>query len=319
MITIPFQPETFSTESKELVSGVNLSYQYDNIKSRLTQTAVAMQKALGLKTYEKIVSFSTAVDPSNTEKLSLDFLKRAMLNFSYYHHLIFIAVRISNDGVTTKKANDETTAFKYQTDELKISLVESAWFWMDQLYELLNTNAEAFTDWQESDQKKQLKALLVEPADFAYTFGIDSFYFFVLCMPLIRKVIEEDITGRVKMSEIAIADTDSEAAKAIKTEIYLLIKKAIVYRTLSLACKLYSFYELPSPLRKSADNEIHKGQTTEDYVKNSLAGMLSNNADSMLQKLEAKLQILKNKTTGTVGVPYSEKYLKESDKFFFTL
>lgn len=319
MITIPFQPETFSSEAKELVSGVNLSFQYDNIKSRLTQTAVAMQKALGAETYEEIVSASTAENASDTEKLALDYLKRAMLNFSFYHHLIFIAVRISNDGVTTKKSDDETTAFKYQTDELKISLVESAWFWMDQLYELLNANAEAFTDWQESDQKKQLKALLVEPADFTYTFGIDSFYFFVLCMPLIRKVIEEDITGRIKLSDIAIAAQDSEALKAIKSEINLFVKKAIVYRTLSLACKLYSFYELPSPLRKLADNEIHKGQTSEDYVKNSVAVMLSNNADSMLQKLEAKLQILKNKTTGTVGVPYSEKYLEESDKFFFTL
>ena len=317
MITIPFQPETFSTESKELVSGVNLSYQYDNIKSRLIQTAVVLQKALGKETYEKIVS--AGIDASETEKLALDYLKRAMLNFSFYHHLIFIAVRISNDGVTTKKSDDETTAFKYQTDELKISLVESAWFWMDQLFELLNVTTEVFTDWQDSDQKKQLKALLVEPADFTYTFGIDSFYFFVLCMPLIRKVIDEDITGRIKMSDIAITDEDSEVLKTIKSELNLLVKKAIVYRSLSLACKLYSFYELPSPLRKMADTEIHKGQTSEEYVKNSVAAMLSNNADSMQQKLEAKYQILKNKTTGTESVPYSEKYLEESDKFYFSL
>jgi len=317
MITIPFQPETFSTESKELVSGVNLSYLYDNIKSRLMQTAVVLQKALGKETYEKIVS--AGIDASETEKLALDYLKRAMLNFSFYHHLIFIAVRISNDGVTTKKSDDETTAFKYQTDELKISLVESAWFWMDQLFELLNVTTEVFTDWQDSDQKKQLKALLVEPADFTYTFGIDSFYFFVLCMPLIRKVIDEDITGRIKMSDIAITDEDSEVLKTIKSELNLLVKKAIVYRSLSLACKLYSFYELPSPLRKMADTEIHKGQTSEEYVKNSVAAMLSNNADSMQQKLEAKYQILKNKTTGTESVPYSEKYLEESDKFYFSL
>lgn len=318
MIKIPFNPVTFSTESKELVSGVNLSYMYDNIKSRLAQTAVTMQKALGVKTYDLIVSFNKTEDPTEIEASALDFLKRAMLNLSFYHHLIFIAVRISNDGVTIKKANDETTAFKYQTDELKISLVESAWFWMDQLYELLNTETEIFADWQTSEQKKQLDALYVKPDDFTYIFGIDSFYFYVLCMPLIRKAIDEDVTGRIILTDLTVADTDSETIKALKAEITLLLKKVVVYRSLSLACKLYSFYELPSPLRKLADNEMHKGQTSEEYVKNSVAVMLSNNADTALRSIEAKAQILKNKNSGTTNMPYPEKPLTENDKFFFT-
>lgn len=317
MIKLPFDPETFSLEAKGLVSGVNLSYMYENISSRLTQTAVSLQKTLGKETYEKIVSVDSA-NASTQEQLALDFLKRAMLNFSFYHHLIFIAVRISNDGVTTKKNDDETTAFKYQTDELKISLVESAWFWMDQLYELLNLETETFTDWKDSEQKKQLDALFVKPEDFTYIFGIDSFYFFVLCMPLIRKVIDEDVTCRIKLSDITISETDPDTTKVIKAEINLLIKKAIVYRSLSLACKLFSFYELPSPLRKLADNEIHKGQTSEEYVKNSVSVMLSNNADTALQKIEAKAQVLKNKNSGTSNIPYPEKSLTENDKFFFT-
>jgi hypothetical protein len=316
MITIPFQPETFSQEAKEIVSGVNLSYLYDNIKSRLMQTAVVLQKALGKETYEKIVT--AGIDAEETEKLALDYLKRAMLNFSFYHHLIFIAVRISNDGVTTKKAEDETTAFKYQTDELKISLVESAWFWMDQLYELLNSNPETFASWQASDQKKELTALLIKPEDFTYIFGIESYYFFVTCMPLIRKCIEEDITPRLKLEELSIAEEDIQTLKDIKKEISQFIKKAIVYRTLSLACKLYSFYELPAPLRKVADNEVHKGITSEEYVKNSVSVMLSNNADTMIQKLEGKMQILKNKVKGTTAVQYPENPLNETDKFYFS-
>lgn len=317
MIKLPFDPETFSLEAKGLVSGVNLSYMYENISSRLTQTAVSLQKTLGKETYEKIVSVDSA-NASTQEQLALDFLKRAMLNFSFYHHLIFIAVRISNDGVTTKKNDDETTAFKYQTDELKISLVESAWFWMDQLYELLNLETETFADWKDSEQKKQLDALFVKPEDFTYIFGIDSFYFFVLCMPLIRKVIDEDVTCRIKLSDITVSETDPDTTKVIKAEINLLIKKAIVFRSLSLACKLFSFYELPSPLRKLADNEIHKGQTSEEYVKNSVSVMLSNNADTALQKIEAKAQVLKNKNSGTSNISYPEKSLTENDKYFFT-
>lgn len=318
MIKMPFDPGTFSAEAKELVSGVNLTFQYDNIKSRLTQTATTLIKVLGKETYEKVVASNNS-STEDSGKMAVDYLKRAMLNFSFYHHLIFITVRISNDGVTTKKSNEETTAFKYQTDELKISLVESAWFWMDQLFELLNDEKEIFTEWQTSVQKKQMDSLFIKPEDFTYIFGIDSYYFFSLCGPLIRKCIEEDIIPRVKLTDIEIAEVDSEDLKVIKNEISLFIKKSIVYRTLSMACKLYSFYELPSPLRKLADDEIHKGQTSEEYVKQSIATMLSTNADTMLQKIESKVQIFKNKVSNTIITQYTENRLDESDKFCCSL
>ncbi|MDZ4058700.1 MAG: DUF6712 family protein, partial [Bacteroidales bacterium] len=277
MIKIPFNPGTFSHETKDLVSGVNLTYQYDNIKSRLVQTGVALSKALGKETYEKLVEINTL--DSEEELLALDYLKRAMLNFSFYHHLIFIAVRISNDGVTTKKTDEETTAFKYQTDEVKISLVESAWFWMDQLYDLLNTHPNRFSEWQVSTHKKQLDSLYVTTDDFRYIFGVESTHFFVSSMPLIRKTIEEDIAARVDLDEVKILEADTSAVKVLKNEISALIKKAIVYRSLSLACKLYSYYELPAPLRRSADDELHKGTSSEEYVKKSVSAMLANNAD----------------------------------------
>ncbi len=313
MIKIPFNPGTFSQEAKDLVSGVNLTFQYDNIKSRLSQTGVAIAKTLGKETYEKLVAIN--MEDSEEKLLALDYLKRAMLNFSFYHHLIFIAVRISNDGVTTKKNDDETTAFKYQTDELKISLVESAWFWMDQLYELLNTHTEVFTEWQESSQKKQLKSLYVTSDDFRYIFGVESTHFFVSSMPLIRKTIDEDIACRADLDEVKILEADTSAVKALKNEISALIKKAIVYRSLSLACKLYSYYELPAPLRRSADDELHKGTSSEEYVKKSVSAMLANNADQILLKLETKLQALKNKNTASSRPIAPEIITDEQDKF----
>ena len=318
MIKIPFNSITFSQEAKEIVSGVNLTFNYDNIKSRLTQVAVVMQKIIGKQTYTSIAE----INPENADenlKSALDYLKRAMLNFAFYHHLIFIAVRISNDGVTTKKNDDETTAFKYQTDEIKISLIESAWFWMDQLYAILEENKEAFSAWPESSQYKQLKSLIVTKDDFTYQFGIESTYFFATCAPLIRKSIEEDISPRIAINDLQIVDTDTEQVKILKGEILSMAKKAIVYRTLSLACKLYSFYELPAPLRKAADDEIHKGQSAEEYVQKNVSSMLASSADSALQKLEIKTKILKNKSAAVSSTAYPEYRLDESDKFFFSL
>lgn len=320
MIKMPFNPVSFSQDAKELVSGVNLTFQYDNIKSRLSQTAVELQKSLGKATYDALVECSNTNSAGEKQQLAVDYLKRAMLNFSFYNHLIFIAVRISNDGVTTKKNDDETTAFKYQTDEIKISLVESAWFWMDQLYALMDSDKESFSEWHESEQKAQLEKLYVKSADFAYIFGIDSIHFFVTCMPLIRKVMEEEITPRISLENLAVEETDSIKLKALKAEIAALIKKTIVYRSLSLACKLYSYYELPSPIRKSADNEMHKGTSQQDHVKTSVSGLLANQADSALQKLEGKVQALQNSSAakGPLAI-YPENKLNESDSFFFTL
>lgn len=319
MIKIPFNATSFSQDAKELVSGVNLSYQFDNIKSRLTQTAVSLQKTLGKETYEKIVSFDTPAINDSAKSTAVDYLKRAMLNFSFYNHLIFIAVRISNDGITTKKNDDETTAYKYQTDELKISLVESAWFWMDQLYELMESEKESFPEWQESAQKKQLEELYIKPTDLAYIFGIDSVHFFVTCMPLMRKVIEEEILSRTSFEEIEAKETDASPLKELKIEIRSLIKKTIVYRSLSLACKLYSFYELPAPIRKNADNEQHKGVSQQDYVKNSVSELLSKQAEAALRNLEGKITALQNRGSTTATKTYPENKLEESDNFFFTL
>lgn len=318
MINLPFNPHTFSQEAKDIVSGVNLTFSYDNIKSRLTQVAVVMQKVLGKQTYDQIAEINPEIDDVTLQS-AYDCLKRAMLNFAFYHHLIFIAVRISNDGVTTKKNDDETTAFKYQTDELKISLVESAWFWMDQLYQILEENKEVFEAWQDSVQYKQLKSLIVTVDDFAYQFGIDSNYFFATCAPLIRRSIDEDITPRVVIEDLQVDEADADQVRTLKGDILSLIKKAIVFRTLSLACKQYSFHELPAPLRKIADNEMHKGQPAEEYVQKNVASMLANSADSALQKLEAKIKLLKNKSTTSPIAPYPENILDEGDKFFFSL
>ena len=89
MIKMPFNPVSFSQEAKELVSGVNLTFQYDNIKSRLSQTAVALQKALGKETYDALVDYGATSSSSDKQKLAVDYLKRAMLNFflqpSYFY------------------------------------------------------------------------------------------------------------------------------------------------------------------------------------------------------------------------------------------
>lgn len=317
MIKIPFKQSSFSIEAKERLSGINATFEFDNIQSSLVKSAKDVQKIIGAAVYSKIADSYDNADSSEPIKQALDCLQRAILHFAFYKHLIFLAVRIGNDGVTTKKNNDETTAYKYQTDEIKISLIETAWFWMDNLIEIIASATNDFPTWSESEEKKRISDVIITSSDFAFIYGIDSMYFFMKCTPLARKVIDEDISPRVKISNLTINENDASDIIKIKQEAMILLKKAIVYKTLSLACKIFSYYELPSPLRATIDNEYSSGSSSsgEEYLRTRVAGIIESQANDMFLKIEAASQRLNNKSRNTSTLPYPERTYCEEDNF----
>lgn len=317
MIKIPFKQSTFSIEAKERLSGINATFEFDNIQSSLVRSAKDVQKIIGPEAYSKIADSYDDENISKPIKESLDYLQRAILHFAFFKHLIFLAVRIGNDGVTTKKNNDETTAYKYQTDEIKVSLIETAWFWMDNLIDTIESASDDFPSWNASEEKKRISDVIIASSDFAFIYGIDSMYFFMKCAPLARKVVDEDITPRVKISNLAIHESDSPEVLKIKSETMLLLKKAIVYKTLSLACRIFSYYELPSPLRATIDNEYSSGSSSsgEEYIRTKVAGIIESQASEIFLKIEAAAQRLNNKVRNTSTLPYPERTYSEEDNF----
>ena len=123
MIQIPFSRDNFADEAKSRMSGINTTLEFDNIESGLLKAAHLVANTIGEQTYSKVVQ---AYPDPDVE--ALEFLQRSLLHWALYEQLIYLIVRIGNDGITTKKNNDETT-------ELPISVQDfNRWLGINNLY-----------------------------------------------------------------------------------------------------------------------------------------------------------------------------------------
>jgi hypothetical protein len=138
MIRLPFRRAGFEKEMKPLISGMNLSLEYDNLESSLCKTAADLMQVIPETLYDRLVSAYASGTPPEPGLTAVNYLQRAMLHLTVYEHLIFIITQVSNDGVTVKKTDTETTAYKYQTDELNNKPITTGWFWINQLIKWLD-------------------------------------------------------------------------------------------------------------------------------------------------------------------------------------
>lgn len=90
-------------------------------------------------------------EQANSVYLRLDKLvskcQDAMIQFVYYEHFIFLMLHINDTGITVIKNTEETTAYKYLTDEAKDKFIENAWTYTSMLLKFLNDEATRYTTW----------------------------------------------------------------------------------------------------------------------------------------------------------------------------
>jgi hypothetical protein len=199
MIRIPFKRDGFASGMKPKISGNNLSLEYDNIESSLMKVGADITHTLPQKFIDRLIDKYSAGNVPEPDATALDYLQRAMLHFAVYEHLIFLITRIGNDGVTVKKNDDETTAYKYQVDELNNKLITTAWFWMNLLIRFLNDRPDDFPEWKESEQKKALDELPVNLSDFNRWVGVapgGGEYFMICAGWIIREVWIDCVRSR---------------------------------------------------------------------------------------------------------------------------
>lgn len=294
MIQIPFTREIFSEEAKCRLSGINVNLEYDNLESALFQAGMRMAEIIGEATYQTILSSSQEILKSYPAKgeipelnsRAVDYLQRIILHQAIYSNLIFLIVRIGNDGITTKKNNDETTIFKYQQDELSNTLINTAWFWTGKLIELLNANAQAFPDWAESTQKQEMDTLPVGTSDFRRWAGIDNLYFLMRTRWIIREVWRDRIEPRIK----------TPVPENLKDK----ISRAVVYSVMQLACERLAYSDLPEAIRKDIDNEQSKANKdkTENRIRELVSMQFADKAKRYWEGIDREIQAGRKHTTG---------------------
>lgn len=301
MIQIPFTRDTFSDEAKNRLSGINVSLEYDNIESALFQSGLQLSEIIGTATYGSILK-EYPVTPGTAPHIAeaIDYLQRIILHRAIHANLIFLIVRIGNDGITTKKNNDETTIFKYQQDELANTLINTAWFWTGKLIELLNSDADTFPAWAKSEQKKEIDTLPIGIADFQKWAGISNLYFLIRTRWIIREVWMDRVEARLK-----------EATGSLLKK----VSRAVVYSVMQLACERLAYSDLPESIRKDIDNEQSKTNRdkAETHVREQVSLQFADKAKRYWEDIDRELKA--SRVQNESSTRYCESPVLPSDKF----
>ena len=295
MITNPFNSETFQEKMKPLTSMAYRSLEYENVESSIVKVCAEMSDKLGSATYESICSDKA---PSTVKAEALDYLQRAILHFTIYHHIIYLIANVSNDGVTVTKSDDKTTIYKYQQDQLEEQLVADAWFWLNRLIMYLNDHLKDFPEWASSTEHTQLSDLPVTVSDFERIVGVSDPTFLLYAGWIVREVHRECILS-------------CQAADASLSEVQ---KQAVCYDVMARACRRLAFHALPSPIRIDINNEMGKNHAAQadTTIREKVAGVFAEKAAAYWKAVDAELEIKKEEQTATYK---STRQVSERDKF----
>lgn len=113
-------------------------------------------KVVGTEMLSVIEGYYDSVENEKQSKV-LALSQRALVNLAYYYYLPFMNVEISDAGVTTNK---DESAYQWQYNNLALSLVQTAYEALDDLYLFLEENESDFSDWK----KPIVKDLFIKSA-----------------------------------------------------------------------------------------------------------------------------------------------------------
>ena len=259
------------------MSGLDKNFDFENAADKIMIAASDIKAIISDEMYNALLADNVA------DKLAeaLELLRYAMAPMVIYHNMIWIQLRVSNSGITTVKSNDETTAYKYQTDEAKDNLLISHGIFLKELIDFLNANAlaEGFISWKNSDQKKAFDALLIKNyREFDMYFNTEGNAAFFVRSRVFQQEAFDEINAHIKIAELLAAQTP-DTFKLGR------VKKALAYITISKALFEWDNYFLPTTIRRAIASETTKSSSNED-IKQKLSAKYRNMADGILLSID---------------------------------
>jgi hypothetical protein len=278
-------PFKTSEDLKKSLSGIDLKLDLENIQSSLDRVPNDLLEVIGPLVYADMMSH---FDTPKTDNVAVwdelvELCQKAMFPMAIYKHFIWLQLRVSNKGVTTFKGDNETTAYRYQTDEAKESLLDAWSDFVSQIIDHLNANIDVITNWPNATQyAAQNNSLFKDFREFSKIANIrpaDAAFFLRISDMLI------DIAGDEVESILGpIADLDDSNSKFRKAQKYA------AFRAMSLSAIQFDISAMPKPMRQVLLNEMNnKNNQGFDYAKKNLAGYYKQEAESWLQKISDDL------------------------------
>jgi len=287
---------SYPSDLREFAPQMPTDGRIDDFESHYRPQYQKLVNLIGQETYDQLKTYYADADFDKTTKngIAVGFLRAALANLIAIPYLIFEA---------SQRNNTQNNLYRYQEDQQIETYLENAWTELNFLLNHLESNTDDFTDYADTDQFKLRQTLFVKNAkEFKRFYGaVDSFYFFNNVVFIIEEVQNEEIKSRLKaFPEI----TDSNMK--------WLIGKALVYETLSRACKQLDYTELPRGIRNDIVKEINAKNGKETEIKTTLSAFFRNKAAQYFLKIEEANNAPRN--SGTYIMP--ESTLTDNDKFY---
>lgn len=141
-------------ELKKYVSGIDASFDIDNIENSLLNAEDQLADIIGADLFDMAETHyisdqynlpgEVAAKNIRMNKL-VELLRSCIAPLAIHDHFVWLTIRVSNSSVTTTKSSNETAAYKYQTDEAKSQLLQQGYAAITRLIAFINKEAVPFT------------------------------------------------------------------------------------------------------------------------------------------------------------------------------
>lgn len=154
-------PFVNTEDLKKNVSGVDVGFDQDNIESGKRRAASLVKVIVSDEVWDLMINHFNSehynvAEQSNEIYMLLDelveYFQFPLANFIFFFHFIWLQLRIGNDKITL--TDKENSPYKYQEDEAKEQLLETAYEGMNDLIAFLNKNATKWTAWKAATNYK---------------------------------------------------------------------------------------------------------------------------------------------------------------------
>lgn len=154
--------KTIEEQISEFIPITTFGSSYSLIKADFEMAeSIFIPKILDSTTYAALASQYESETLSANNKTLLKLCQGAIANLGYVSYIPKAQVKQSDAGIHIMVTGTEKTAFQWQINELKISYLESGFYYLDEALKFLWTNKATYTDWANSSINSKFNKLFI--------------------------------------------------------------------------------------------------------------------------------------------------------------
>lgn len=300
-----------SGQIKQYIRGIDASQELTTFAPIYRPAAKKLINLIGQETYDLLKAHIATPPQTPVDVLdqAVDYARSALANI--------MAISWFNFDAGQRNATDKKL-YRYQENKIIENYLENAWAELDQLINLMEADIQKeyddetevyetpFIKFSEHDTYIQRDSLYIQnTSQFHTLYNIDSSsYFYYNVVYIMREVENEHIIPRF--------DTAPDDAAILE-----MVKKAIAFETVSIACQRFDYSELPKGIRNDISAEISGSVNRNELgsIKQSIATMLHTKAIDYLEKIDFRIKAASD--TAAPVIP-DEAVNSEDNKFYLS-